>query len=251
MTTVTDIELRAVIRFFTLKGIKPKAIYAELKGVYGDDVCSISTVKKWNKRFFEGRTKLEDDTRSGRPQNIDLSRSVLDLLEEFPFMSCKAICTVLEIPKTSCLRILHDTLKMKKFNLRWVPYLLSEEQKQKRVDCCRELLNVIRYTKQGNLITGDESWFFYHIPAKSAWAQSRKDLPTLPQLDIGKKKSLISVFWSPEGLHSLVALPPDATYDSTFFCQSILPNIKTGLCTGRRRRTLRGIILHMDNARPP
>ena len=90
-----------------------------------------------------------------------------------------------------------------------------------------------------------------HSRKKGAWAQrAGKTFQLYPQLDIGKKKSLISVFWSPEGLHSLVALPPDATYDSTFFCQSILPNIKTGLCTGRRRRTLRGIILHMDNARP-
>ena len=64
MTTVTDIELRAVIRFFTHKGIKPNSIIVELKAVYGDDVCSISAVKKWNKRFLEGRTNLECDTRS-------------------------------------------------------------------------------------------------------------------------------------------------------------------------------------------
>jgi transposase len=56
-------EQRAVIRFFTLKGLKARDIQAELKSVYGPEALALSTVKKWRKRFHEGRTDLIDDPR--------------------------------------------------------------------------------------------------------------------------------------------------------------------------------------------
>jgi hypothetical protein len=35
-----------------------------------------------------------------------------------------------------------------------------------------------------------------------------------------------------------------------FFCGSVLPHIKRNICDGRRRKTLRGIYLHLDNPPP-
>jgi len=250
MNVASDIEIRAVIRFLTLKGLTTSTIAAELKSVYGGSVCSITTVKKWKKRFEEGRSDLDDDFRSGRPPKSDLVKKVSDVLDELPFMSCKTICQMLEIPKTTCLRILHNSLGLKKFNFRWVPHQLSEAQKLKRVECSRELLRVLQDTPHRNIVTGDESWFNFDIPIKSAWAERREDLPCLPQLEIGTKKSLVSIFWSPEGLHSLLILPHGTTYNAAYFCDTVVPNLRSEICTQRRRRTLRGIVIHMDNARP-
>ena len=117
MTTVDDFEVRAVIRFLTLKGLSSASILIELKGVYGEDVCSISTVKKWKKRFEEGRSDLDDDHRSGRPPKSDMIKKVSDLLEDLPFKSCRAICHSLDIPKTTYLRILHDSFGLRKQKL--------------------------------------------------------------------------------------------------------------------------------------
>jgi hypothetical protein len=39
-------EQRAVIRFFTPKGLKAKAIDAELESVYGGEALALPTVKK-------------------------------------------------------------------------------------------------------------------------------------------------------------------------------------------------------------
>ena len=87
MNVASDIEFRAVIRFLTLKGLTTSTIAAELKSVYGGSVCSITTVKKWKKRFEEGRSDLDDDFRSGRPPKSDLVKKVSDVLDELPFMS--------------------------------------------------------------------------------------------------------------------------------------------------------------------
>jgi hypothetical protein len=69
-------EQRAVIRFFTLKGLKAKEIRAEPESVYGTEALTLSTLKKWGKRFHKGRTDLIDDR---RPE----SRSHTILLRQF------------------------------------------------------------------------------------------------------------------------------------------------------------------------
>jgi transposase len=65
-------EQRAVIHFFTPKSLKAKAIHAELESVYECEALTLPTVKKWRRRFQEGRRDLFDDSRSGRPLTYDL-----------------------------------------------------------------------------------------------------------------------------------------------------------------------------------
>jgi transposase len=107
---------RAVTRFFTLKGLTARAIHAELVSVYLEDALALATVKKWNKRFREGRRDLFDDPRSGRPLTHDLSEAIRSVLKERPFSSCKVLCRHFRIRKATCLRILHDNLGLKKIS---------------------------------------------------------------------------------------------------------------------------------------
>jgi hypothetical protein len=49
-----------------LRKLSTSGIRAELEGVYEHEAVSLSAVKKWGKRFVNGRITLEDDLRSGR-----------------------------------------------------------------------------------------------------------------------------------------------------------------------------------------
>ena len=60
--------------------------------------------------------------------------SIIELLEEEQFISAKRMSEVLEVPKSTLLLKLHNELGLVKVNLRWVPHLLTEENKQQRVD---------------------------------------------------------------------------------------------------------------------
>jgi transposase len=84
-------EHRAVIRFLTLKGLPARTIAAELEEIYQADVLALSTVKKWRKRFAEGRTSLCDDPRSGRPRPNGLVEAISAMPQERPFSSCKML----------------------------------------------------------------------------------------------------------------------------------------------------------------
>jgi hypothetical protein len=107
-------EQRTVVRFFILKGLSPKDIYTELESVYIDKALCLPTVYKWHKRFMQRRTELFDDTRSGRPLQNDLVDALRAMIQEFPFTSCKGLCTYFRLAKSTCLRILHDILHLKK-----------------------------------------------------------------------------------------------------------------------------------------
>jgi hypothetical protein len=106
-------EQRAVIRFFILKGLRACAIAAELKSVHETEAPVFSTMKKWRKRFAEGRTSLYDDPRCRRSLTNDFSGAISAMLKERPCLSCKILCQHFHIAKATCLRILRDTIAMK------------------------------------------------------------------------------------------------------------------------------------------
>jgi transposase len=73
-------EQREVILFFTLKELKAREIQAELESVSGPEALTLSTVKKWRKRFQEGRTDLIDDPSPGSPVTQDLAGAIQSML---------------------------------------------------------------------------------------------------------------------------------------------------------------------------
>jgi hypothetical protein len=64
-------------------------------------------------------------------------------------------------------RILHDTLSMKKLDLHWVSHAMDANEKTERVILAHEILSTlqsVRCTDFQCIITGDESWFFRYYP---------------------------------------------------------------------------------------
>jgi hypothetical protein len=245
-------EQPAVVRFLILKRLSARDITAELVGVYGHAALSLSAVKKWRKRFVNGRITLEDDPRSGRPPRSDLCESLRALIDEGPFIACKRMYQKRMIPKTTCLRVLHEDLGFRKRYLRCDPHSMTWSEAQCWVTFFEELLEVVRHAKETNfehLLTGDESWFYYQDLHDSAWAPSRVTLPTRTSKKIQTKSCLVSIIWSTFGIHSLPALPAGVRYDAEFFCAYVLPDMERNLCDGKHRKMRRGVYLHLGNAR--
>ena len=72
---------------------------------------------------------------------------------------------------------------MSKVSARWVPRLLSDEQKATRVECSTEFLN--RYKMKGdqffdNIITKDECWIWEYDPETKAESSVWKTPRTPP-----------------------------------------------------------------------
>ena len=76
-------------------------------------------------------------------------------------MSVKDIASCTGISEGSVQTILKKRLDLRKVCARWVPHLLTEEQKTQRLKCARELLKTYKGCNSrviSNLLTGDETW---------------------------------------------------------------------------------------------
>ncbi|XP_046391486.1 protein GVQW3-like [Ischnura elegans] len=142
-----------------------KETFDLLTEAFKDDCLSYSQVKKWHKSLKEGREEVADEARSGRPSTSRTDNNVTrvrDLLNKDCRMSVRLMAEQLNLPKTDVNGIVSEDLSMRKICAKLVPKVLSDAQKQQRVEVCNELLELCEEDPNflDNVITGDESWIF-------------------------------------------------------------------------------------------
>jgi hypothetical protein len=72
------------------------------------------------------------------------------------------------------LRHLHDSIGFKSFHLHWVPYLLTDDLREKRKEHARAMLPFLHATERDGwryLLTGNESWFFFNTSPRRIISQ--------------------------------------------------------------------------------
>jgi hypothetical protein len=243
---------RAVIRYLTLKNLSVAEITTELQSVYGTDALKYSTVSKRRLRSQDGSDDPIDLARSRRPSHSDLAAPIQSLLQQFPFISCKALCRKLKIDKATCLRVLHDDLHLEKFNLRSVLHSVEADQRRSRVELSRELLQILEQDQQyqfEHILTGDEIRFFLNIFIIRAGPQIQMRCLKFRSKTCNSKSASFRLF-GVTGIKSLLHVPKGMKYNTTFFVESIVRDLVEHVCQESRSKTLRGIMVHLDNARP-
>ena len=118
--------------------IDSKQIFNELCGIYGPQTISMHTVFRWVKAFKAGKFSVEDDTRPGRPKSSVTKANIAAVkivVEQDARLSVKDIASCTGISKGSVQTILKKRLDLRRVCARWVPHLLTEEQKTQRLKC--------------------------------------------------------------------------------------------------------------------
>jgi transposase len=93
---------------------------------------SFSTIKFPAAEFKRGRTSLEDDPREGRPKSAtapEIIEQVHDMVLDDRRIKVPEIAESIGISKERVGYILHEELYMKKLRARWMPHLLTADQK--------------------------------------------------------------------------------------------------------------------------
>ncbi|GFT76564.1 HTH_48 domain-containing protein [Trichonephila clavipes] len=159
-----DCEIRSVIQFLTAKNVSVAEIHRQISDVYGPNVMSSSKVRKWVRAFKDGRENVHDEPHSDRPSVItdDLVNTVDEKIREDRRFTIST--SALEFPnvgRTTLHKVVSEKLKFRKLCAHWVPRLLTEEHKLKKMACALDFLD--RYHKEGDqflerIVTGDETW---------------------------------------------------------------------------------------------
>ena len=134
---------------------------------YGDSASSKTTIFRWYAEFKCGRTDTEDVERSGRPNEVvtpGTIKKVHQIVSENRKLKLREIADTLKISYGSVHAILHEHLSMRKLLSKWVPRLLTVDQKRQRVVGSERCLELFRRNKPNFLrryVTMDGTWIHH------------------------------------------------------------------------------------------
>ena len=170
-------------------------------------------------------------------------------------LSVKDIASCTGISEGSVLTILKKRLDLRNICARWVPQLLTEEQKTQRLKCARELLKTYKSCNSrviSNLLTGDKTWVHMFEPQRRAHNKQRKrkdpKRPCIAKRTKSSKKMLYAIFFNSSGPVVQVPCPSGHTVTGRFYKHSVLKKVKEFYNKKRTSKGWSGVHLLHDNA---
>ena len=179
-----------------------------IQKAFVDKSMGITQIKEWYRWFKNGRTSVYSDPRSGRPsltttpEKIERVRLVIKGDRR---LTVRELENDLGIPKTTVWEILNKILEMTRVCAKFIPELLTTEQK----DLCSEIAqdNLEMVSDDENVlkkvITGAESWVYGYDPEtkqqSSQWKRPDEPRPKKARESRSHVKSMLIIFFDCEG----------------------------------------------------
>ena len=140
-----------------------------LQTAYGPSCMNRSSVFQWHKRFKEGRESLRDDERCGRSRQVSTSEmigQINDFMNRNRRVSIETLSAQFNVSVGAVLIIIREELKMQKICAKFVPRVLREDQRKRRCNDSKEMVELINSDPQvlDALVTCDESWIYCYDP---------------------------------------------------------------------------------------
>ena len=243
-------EVLSVICFLNAKGECPAEIHKQSDAVFGN-VMNWQNVMKWCREFSEERTDVHDEQRSGRPSLIsdDLLQEIEGEIHANRCMTLRELHHIIpEVSKTTIHEAVTEKLGYRKLCARWVPKILTDDHKTKRMGSALKFLT--RYAREGDelldsSVTGDEIWVFRHTPESKQqslqWRYTHSPRTNKFKTSISVKK-MASVFWDRKSILVVDVMPPGATINAAAHCDT-LTRLRRAVQNKRRGMMSRGVCL--------
>jgi transposase len=191
-----------------------------LKHAFDNESIGRTQTYDWYKRFKDDRISIEDDSRSGRlststdDQHVAQVRSVIRYNRG---LTVREVAEESDISLVSCHNILTDKLGMHRVAAKFVPRLLTDEQKEQRVAISQELLDQANSDENllKNIVTGDETWVYgYDVETKahsSQWVSKTSPRPKKARQVRSNVKVMLIAFFDYEGVVYHIFVPRGQT----------------------------------------
>ncbi|KAL4090154.1 hypothetical protein QTP88_025053 [Uroleucon formosanum] len=249
-------EQRVCIKFCLKLGKNATETYEMIKTAFGDDSLSRSKIFEWFKRFKNGRETTEDDPRSGRPstsRNDDVVSKICEKVRNDRRLTVRELADEAGISIGSCHEILTENLQMRRVAAKFVPRLLTLEQKENRLTICQDLKNrSIDPNFIKNIVTGDETWVYGYDPETKAqssqWKTKFSPRPKKARKVRSSVKTMLIVFFDIEGIVHYEFVPHGQTVNQVFY-KDVLMRLREKIRKKRPEKwRTETWFLHHDNA---
>ena len=250
-------EQRICIKFCVKLENTSTETYDMIQKAFPDNSMSRSRVFEWYRRFKEGRNSVDSYSRLGRPlssRNSEYILAVKDMIKVDRRLTIREISEDIGISLGSCQAILTNDLGLRRVAAKFVPRLLTSEQKDMRLETSKDLLNYCSDDDKFlcSIITGDESWVYGYDPEtkvqSSVWKSPSSPRPTKARQVRSKIKVLLTVFFDSQGIIQHEYAPSGQTVTGAYYL-NVLRHLRDAI---RRKRpdmwTTGDWKLHHDNA---
>ena len=192
---------------------------------------SYDTVWRWKKKFQSGVESIKNAPK-GRPKSAsrkEIVSKIKEIIEGDARFTVRDIARKVGISLSTVHLILKKHWKVRKISARWVPHLLTDEQKRQRVKVAKKLLQMFpKYDKKqfANVVT----WVHYFEPVRKVsnkiWATKHSKRPIIAKCSLNTKKVLYAIFFSGEGVAIKVPVKKGKSITGKYYKDVVLKKLK-------------------------
>jgi len=231
--------------------------YEMLQAAFGESCLSRSKTFEWYSLCKRGCRSFEDDPCPGRPSTSHTEETVACVREIFRadrLLTIREVAEEVRIAFGTCQKILTEDLQIRLVTAKFVPCLLTAEQKDDRMSICTDLCDRAQNDPNfmSSVITGDECWVYGYGPEtkqmSSQWSTSSS--PRLKKARQVKSniKTMLIAFFDIDGLVHHEFVPTGQTVSKEFY-KTVLQCLRDAVRRHRPEKWHSGNwILHHDNA---
>ena len=230
----------------------------EISTAFGPSCVAYDTVRRWKKKFESGVESIKNAPKSGRPKSAsrkEIVSKIKEIIEGDARFKVRDIARKVGISLSTVHLILKKHLKVRKISARWVPHLMTDEQKRQRVKVAKKLLQMFpKYDKKqfANVVTGDETWVYYFEPVRKVsnkiWATKHSKRPIIAKRSLSTKKVLYAIFFSGEGIAIKMPVKKGKSITGKYFKDVVLKKLKKYYQKRRPATGFKHVRLLYDNA---
>ena len=169
-------------------------------------------------------------------------------------LKLREVADTVKISEGSIFTILHEYLSMRKLCSKWVPRLLTVEQKQQCVDYSKRCLELFQRNKKDffmRYVTMDETWIHRYTPESyrqsAEWTTKGENRPKRPKMQMSAGKILATAFWDAPGILFIDYLEKGRTINGEYY-MALLVRLKEEIAKKRPRMKKKKVLFHQDNA---
>ena len=193
----------------------------------------------------EGRTSIEDDPRSGRPttsRTEELINSLRDLINTNRRLTIREIAEELGASYGTCQTIITEDLGMRRISAKFVPRLLTPDQKDTRLTLSQEMMD---------RTAADPTWVYGYDPEtkqqSSQWKTPASPRPKKARQVKSNVKVMVVVFFDEAGVVHHEYVPHGQIVNQTYYLE-VLRRLRDAVRRKRLEKWRNSWFLHHDNA---
>ena len=225
-TSEIHAEQRMYIKFCVELGKTPVETKTLLEKTQSARNVSRALVYRWHKRFSDGQLTAQDEKRTGRPLIIDenLTLRVQRFIAEDGRQTVREVGEGCGIGKTTADKILTEYLHTDRVCAHWVPRILSDDDRPKRVAASKSFMR--QWKSGGNsfldrIVTTDETWLYYYDPEtkqqSSQWVTKGSGPPGKARVCKSAGKTMCIMFMDRSGILLTHFVPRGQTVNAAYY----------------------------------